>query len=246
MAVESLPTVEGLPAEPRRRAHRAEVSRIEGFSDAVFAFAVTLLVVALEVPHTFRELMEAIWGFPAFAVCFAVLFAVWYRHHTFFRRYALQDATTALLSGVLLFVVLFYVYPLKFVFGLFFQQLLGRSHARPEGAAVITLAQVPTLFVFYGVGLIAVEATFALLYRHAWRQREALALDARERLQTRASIEGALLSAAIAVLSILIAATGGRIPVAWAGWVYFLNGPVRGLHGWHVGRQAARLDGREA
>jgi uncharacterized membrane protein len=226
------------------RPRGAEVSRIEGFSDAVFAFAVTLLVVALEVPHTFHDLMEAIWGFPAFAVCFAVLFAVWYRHHTFFRRYALQDSTTALLSGVLLFVVLFYVYPLKFVFGLFFQQLLGRPTHTAGGEAIITLAQVPTVFVFYGIGLIALEATFALLYRHAWRRRDALQLDPFERLQARASIEGALLSAAIAVLSILIAATGGRISVAWAGWVYFLNGPVRGLHGWHVGRQQRRLEER--
>src|SRR6185436_11217632 len=102
------------------------------------------------------------------------------------------------------------------------------------GEAIITLAQVPTVFVFYGIGLIAVEATFALLYRHAWQRRDALQLDAFERLQARASIEGALLSAAI----------GGRISVAWAGWVYFLNGPVRGLHGWNVGRQQRRLEER--
>jgi len=39
--------------EPHFRWRGTHVSRIEGFTDAVFAFAVTLLVVALEVPHTF-------------------------------------------------------------------------------------------------------------------------------------------------------------------------------------------------
>ena len=71
-----------------------EISRIEGLSDAVFGFAITLLVVSLEVPKTFRELASTMSGFGAFAISFALLFLVWYNQHKFFRRYGLQDTTT--------------------------------------------------------------------------------------------------------------------------------------------------------
>lgn len=43
---------------------------------------------------------------------------IWFEQHKFFRRYGLQDGTTVTLNVILLFVVLFYVYPLKFLFGL--------------------------------------------------------------------------------------------------------------------------------
>src|SRR3712207_2456496 len=75
-----------------------DVSRLEGFSDAVFAFAVTLLVVSLEVPQTFDELLVAMRGFFAFAVCFALLFSVWRDHYKFFRRYGLRDAFTVYMN----------------------------------------------------------------------------------------------------------------------------------------------------
>ncbi len=68
--------------EFRRRSH--DISRIEAFSDVVFGFSLTLLVVSLEVPHTFRELMADMRGFVPFAICFALLAQVWWLHHTFF------------------------------------------------------------------------------------------------------------------------------------------------------------------
>jgi uncharacterized membrane protein len=61
-----------------------ESTRLEVFSDAVFAFAVTLLVVSLEVPRTFQELMASMRGFLAFGACFAILINLWYHHYRFF------------------------------------------------------------------------------------------------------------------------------------------------------------------
>src|ERR1700753_1400785 len=103
-----------IPPEPGFRWRGAEVTRLEGLSDAVFAFAVTLLVVSLEVPKTFNELAVLMRGFVPFAICFALLLQVWHEQYLFFRRYNLQDSLTLMLNAILLFVVLFYVYPLKF------------------------------------------------------------------------------------------------------------------------------------
>src|SRR3954447_42746 len=100
----------------RWRSH--EITRVEGFSDAVFGFAVTLLIVSLEVPRTSTELLETMRGFGAFVITFMMLAGLWYAQFSFFRRYGLEDRTTVVLNLVLLFNVLFFVYPLKFLFSL--------------------------------------------------------------------------------------------------------------------------------
>jgi len=166
------------------RCRGKEVNRIEAFSDAVFGFALTLLVISLEVPRTFRELKVAMQGFPAFAICFAWLLSIWFQHYRFFRRYGLQDATTFALNAILLFVVLFYVYPLKFLFSLLTSGIWGGTRVGAQQPQPITGADVPTLMTIYGLGFIAVYLVLALLNRHAYRLRERLQLNESEQLLT--------------------------------------------------------------
>jgi uncharacterized membrane protein len=211
--------------------HR-EVSRIEGFSDAVFAFAITLLVVSLEVPRTFDELLHAMRAFPAFAVSFALLFQIWRRHYNFFRRYDLEDETVIALTAVLLFVVLFYVYPLKFVWSLAFGQFSGA----PETER-IRRDQWPLLMEIYGAGVIAVFALLALLYGHAYRMRGPLQLTPVEVVDARVQVIRNVAISLWGVLSVLICFAGGVAWLSTAGFIYF----GIGLSEWGLGEYNGRM-----
>jgi hypothetical protein len=78
-----------------------------------------------EVPRTFKELSETMRGFVPFAICFAMLIKIWSAQFLWFRRYGLQNGLTIALNSLLLFVVLFYVCPLKFLFTYLVSALTG-------------------------------------------------------------------------------------------------------------------------
>ncbi|TMD07764.1 MAG: DUF1211 domain-containing protein [Chloroflexi bacterium] len=65
-------------ALPRFRNRSESVSRLEGFSDTAFGFAITLLVVSLAVPNRFDELLQQLRGLPVVAVTFALVATIWY------------------------------------------------------------------------------------------------------------------------------------------------------------------------
>ena len=223
-----------------------EITRLEALSDAVFGFAITLLVVSLEVPDTFTELKGMMRGLPAFAASFALLFLVWLNQHRYFRRYGLVDATTTLLNAVLLFVILFFVYPLKFVFQLVIAVIMGPAWYPNPGVDPLAPGQQTEMMLVFGAGYVAVFGIFLLLNLHAWRQREALELDEVERFETRDNLIEAGLNVAIGVLSMLLAGFGGPGATALSGMCYWLVGPAMTINGFAARGARKRLRARLA
>jgi uncharacterized membrane protein len=206
-----------------------EVSRIEGLSDAVFALSLTLLVVALEVPRTSDELIAVFWQFPAFAICFAFMLWVWYEHFLYHRRFGFEDTATIALNGLLLFFIVFYVFPLKFIASVLITGSLGGAR---EGIFFGSLGS--TVMIFYGAGFVGIFSVLAVMYWRAWRLRDVIHLDAAERVAVRGALRGHLLSVAIGILSLLFAVLVPRVP-ALSGLVYFLMGPAQGINGYMTG-----------
>lgn len=199
-----------------------EVSRLEAFSDVVFGFALTLIVVSLEVPTSYAELINTMRGLPAFAICFAILTWVWHVHHTYFRRYALSDEITIALNTALLFLVLFYIYPMKFMFSMVTGEIRGATNGR-------------SLMLIYSAGFIGIFLLFLLMYGHAYRKRAELELNEVEAYDTVTSMWMYGSYVVIGLLSCVLAwmSTGGN--VAWAGLVYWLIGPASAFIGYKRG-----------
>ena len=212
-----------------------EVSRLEGFSDAVFGFALTLLVVSLEVPDTIEGLKQILRGFIPFAATFALMCWIWFEHYAFFRKFDAEDPMSILLNCVLLFLVLFFVYPLKFVFALVIPAIMR------IGPQIHMSAQDGRLMMWvYSAGFVAMMLVFALLYWNQYRNRAAFALSAEQAFAARTGARTHLLSVAVGLVSIVLALT---VPIQWiwtAGMIYGLQGPLHWRNGVLIERARAR------
>lgn len=223
--------------EPHFRWRGDAVTRVEGFTDCVFAFAVTLLVVALEVPDTFAGLMDVVRGFPAFVICFVLLMIFWNAHYRFHRRYGFEDTFSRLITLAILVLVLFSVYPLKYLFTLVTNGVFGLGIV--DGPTLAGLGEVRTLYLIYGLGFAGLWSLYALLYRHALRHGAALGLTAAEVVLTRASLFEYLIHVAVCLGSIAIAYATSS---SWLpGVFYAVLGPLQAFNGWMFGRKLRGL-----
>jgi uncharacterized membrane protein len=213
-----------------------EVSRVEGFSDAVFGFALTLLVVSLEVPSSFEDMKAVLAGFVPFALMFALICWIWYEHYAFFRKFDAEDPLTITLNCVLLFIVLFFVYPLKFLFSNVVNAMSGRPFAFRE----MSVTDNRLLLSVYSGGFVGIMLVYVLLYWNVYRKREALKLTAEDAFDARAGARTHAVSLGVGLLSMVLA---WALPWPWlvlAGPIYGILGPLHWRNGVLIERARAR------
>ena len=132
-----------------------ETARLEAFSDGVFAIAITLLILNIQVPPLDEgTLVEAIlrqWpAFLAYGVAFLTILIMWVNHHAIFRHIHRINRAFLVLNGLLLMVVTFVNYPTA---------LLTRYLTAEQGPTVAA--------VFLSGTFLAVSILFNVLWRYA-------------------------------------------------------------------------------
>jgi uncharacterized membrane protein len=132
-----------------------DTSRLEAFSDGIFAIAITLLVLEISVPEeAFDDLWRGIldqWpSYLAYVTSFLTIGGLWIVHHGIFQRLRAVDATTLILNVLLLMLVSFLPFPTGLA------------------AEAIDLEDAErTAIIFYGASLFVISATMAGIGRYA-------------------------------------------------------------------------------
>ncbi|MBI1344574.1 MAG: DUF1211 domain-containing protein [Terrimonas sp.] len=185
-----------------------ELFRIEALSDAVFAFSVSLLVASLEVPQTFAELKVITKGVIPFFLTISIVFLFWYQQYMFFRRYGLNDLRTIVLNLAYLAVVIFYIYPLKFLFSLLISAWSGIdlfARANDEGLVVLSKEEFPQLIMLFSIGYFLVWLIIFLLHQHVIKLSASFSFTQYEKLLTQKERRGALWNALVGLSALLFA-----------------------------------------
>ena len=113
-------------------------TRVEAFSDGVFAIAITLLILEIKVPHGIDhgELwagLRALWpSFVAFFLSFFVILIMWVNHHELLRLVRGVGYPFFFANGFVLLTVTFVPFPTAVL-----AEYLGTPQARKRGGVLL-------------------------------------------------------------------------------------------------------------
>ena len=201
------------------------VTRLENLSDIVFALALGMLLLTSAPPATYGELIEFLINIVPVSAAFAILFLMWNAHFTFFRRYGLADAKIVFLNSILLLLVLFVAYPLRFIFDSLFGYVIYQftADATRLMEADMDITNSARGVAIFNAGYAMIIFLTSLMYQHASSKADMLGLSENERQLTKRTMwmyRGEMLVAAMTALLALTTPLG-----PFAGGLLILNWP---------------------
>lgn len=201
------------------------MTRIETFVAAAFAFAVTMLVISVgTVPETMQEFVEATKQIPAFSASCAIIMWVWHTHAVWCRRYGLEDGMTIFLSSSLIILVLTYIYPLRLIMQSLFQALSNGYF--PMEMKFNFVWEIRFMFAFYAIGFLLLCFNFIALYIYAMSKRQSLELDDIEYFDSQTEVHMWLSGALVCVISLLFSLWLPSRFLGFSGYVFFALFPL--------------------
>lgn len=234
--------------DPNFRYRGKNQTRVEAFSDSAFAIALALTVLSSSAPSTFDELWLSMREVIPFGLCVILVMVIWYQHYLYFLKYGLQNIRIIALNTFLIFLVLVYVYPLKFLFKVLFELYTGLITQDQEifdvlFTDIIRLEDTQALMIIYGAGASLIFFTLAVMYLQALKYQKTLELDRYEIFDTKTGILTNILLGAIPFLSMLIAALDlfASNTFLVAGFTYMLYPPVMISYGFINERKKKEL-----
>jgi Endosomal/lysosomal potassium channel TMEM175 len=229
--------LDDLPLLRGFRLRGVEMTRLETFIDAAFAFAISMLVIAgSQVPDDIDALLGAFRNVPTFICSIAVLGIYWRGHWLWSRRYGLEDGVSILISWVLIVTILIFIYPLKAIFGAMWHYVSDGKVGQAFSLHT-TEAQARWIFAIYALGLIGISAEILLLNLRAWYLREPLRLNEREQLMTWGEVTGWSIPVGVGIVSLVFSFVLPINQIAWCGWIYFLMTILLRVHRFMVRRK---------
>jgi uncharacterized membrane protein len=205
------------------------MDRLETFVAAAFAFAVTMLIISIDdVPSNFDEFAQAVKLIPSFGASFAIIAWVWASHASWCRKYGLEDGPTVLLSCILVFLVLVYIFPLRMMMQGLFSAL--SSGYLPSEMTYTSMSEVRFMFVFYSIGFWSLSANFCALFFYAMKQKEKLQLTHFEVFQTRTDLQSWGIVNVVSIVSVMFAFFADKESLSWSGYIYFSLFPLLYAH----------------
>ena len=173
---------------PDFRYRGEEPGRLENFSDAVFALAITLLLISTSPPTNFEQIKRFVWELIPFVLCFVFIILIWREHFTFFFRYGLRKWRVIIHNSLFLIIVLFYVSPLKFLTKLLLipiSILFNQNKLTSELLGMIKGEDMVDLMIIYGIGAFSVFSILMLMYQYAYNLSSSLQLSEIEKFDTK-------------------------------------------------------------